>query len=210
MKHIASAFTLVCVALAPTAYADDTNAQKALQKAQFMLRQATSEKAELQTQLDAANQQVEQLSRELTAAKSGAANDRQRTEEKYSSAIAQWKQRDTDTAAELAAIRQQLKQEMAQRREVESQLQKQKNNFAACYENNKKLSDIGTQLLSRYENKGFGDVLKQREPFTGISRVELENLVQDYRYQLDGLRVQTDQNNSDTDGAGQSHNNQEQ
>ena len=192
MKKILVAFTALTAVFALQAQADDANAQKALQKAQFMLRQVSNEKAELQTQMTALQQQVDQLTRELVSSKSSATSSQQATEQKYSSAIAQWKQRDTESSTELTAVKLQLKQEQTNRQELEAQLQRHKDNFSFCYANNKKLYDISSQLLTRYENKSFGDVLKQKEPFTGFKQVELENLVQDYRYQMDDLKISAD------------------
>lgn len=188
---------LLAMSATAKVYAQDANAQKSLQKAQFMLRQVSSEKAELQTQLDMLKQQVDQLTRELAATKSNASGAQQKTEEKYTGAIAQWKQRESETSTVLATTKEQLKQQLVQRQELEASLQKKSESFSVCYENNKKLYDINHQLLTRYENKGIGDVLKQREPFTGVAQVEVENLVQDYRYQLDDLKVQSEktQNN---------------
>ncbi len=184
-----SAFALVTT-LSTAAHAQDANAQRALQKAQFMLKQVSNDKDKLQSQVAALQQTVDQLTRELAATKSGAAGSLQKTEEKYSSAIAQWKQRDAETNTALAAAREQLKQQLAQRQTLEASLQRQVQNFSICYENNRRLYDINHELLDRYENKGFGDVLKQREPFTGVAKVDLENLVQDYRYRLDDLKIE--------------------
>jgi len=190
MKSSSIFFALAFSVLSAATQAQDANAQKALQKAQYMLRQATNEKAELQTQVDALKQQVEQLTHDVAAAKVASDQAKRTTEEKYGSAIEQWKQRDAQTSGELTVAKQQLKQQIEQRNQLEAQLKRQTNNFSVCYENNKKLYDLNTQLLTRYENKGFSDVLAQKDPFTGIKQVEIENLVQDYRYQLDDLRVQ--------------------
>jgi chromosome segregation ATPase len=208
MKNLPILFAIAGLAGAMPVSAQDANAQRALQKAQFMLRQATSEKAELQTQVDALKQQVDKLSADLAATKTAADKSKQATEEKYGSAIAQWKQRDTRTADELNTVKQQLKQQVEQGKSLENQLKQQTNNFSVCYENNRKLYDIDKDLLARYENKGFGDVLKQREPFTGIKQVEVENLVQDYRYQLDDLKIRPDASSaSEKDGGQQAKNN---
>lgn len=195
MRASAIIFSLALSVLAASTQAQDANraSTQALQKAQFMLRQAASEKAELQAQLAALQQQADKLAAELAAVKTASDQSKRATEEKYGGAIAQWKQRDAQNAEEAAALKQQLKAQGEQSKLLEAQLQQQTQNFSACYENNKKLYDINAQLLTRYENKGFADVLKQREPFTGVSRVEIENIVQDYRYQLDDLRVQPDQ-----------------
>lgn len=46
---------------------------------------------------------------------------------------------------------------------------------------NAELFRTANEILSRYENFGLGRALVAREPFVGITRVKLENLVQDYR-----------------------------
>lgn len=208
MKSSAIAFALALSVLSAMTHAQDANAQKALQKAQYMLRQATSEKTELQTQVDALKQQVEKLTHDVAATKMASDHAKRTTEEKYGSAIEQWKQRDAQTTDELTATKQQLKQQVEQTKLLDTQLQKQTSNFSVCYENNKKLYDLNTQLLGKYENKGLGEVLKQKDPFTGIKQVEIENLVQDYRYQLDDLRVQPMESAADArDGAQQTKSN---
>jgi chromosome segregation ATPase len=171
------------------ALAQDANAQKSLQKAQYMLRQVSSEKVELQVQVDALKQEIEKLTRDLSDTKIAADSNKKKMEAMYGGAIEQWKQRDAQTSDLLAATKQQLASQTEQRRMIEAQLQKQSQNFSICYENNKKLYDINAQLLGHYEHKGFADVVKQREPFTGMKQVEIESLVEDYRYQLDGLKL---------------------
>ena len=59
----------------------------------------------------------------------------------------------------------------------------------AAVRNNLALHALGLELLSRYEGKGVLESLSAREPFLQIKRVELENLVQDYRDKLDRQRV---------------------
>jgi chromosome segregation ATPase len=61
---------------------------------------------------------------------------------------------------------------------------------AQCVTDNAQLYTLGGELLKHYENKGFGDVLAVKEPFTQIARVKLETLGQSYRDKLDDLRVQ--------------------
>ena len=59
-----------------------------------------------------------------------------------------------------------------------------------CVGNNKKLFNINIELLSIYEKKGVWDSLTQAEPFSGLSQVEIENLIDDYQYKLEDLRVE--------------------
>jgi len=46
------------------------------------------------------------------------------------------------------------------------------------------LYKIACEILQRYEKFGLGDALTAREPFVGITRVKLQNLVQDYQDKL--------------------------
>lgn len=192
MMNYLPRFSLVAIFMLceiTAAQAQDANAQKALQKAQFMLRQVTAEKTELQAQVTDLKQQVDKLTRELDSTKSGAVSAQQRNEQKYTSAITEWKQHGAAISDELKATKDQLKQQTAQHKAAEEQLQNESKNFAACYANNQKLYEINRQLLTRYENKGMVDMIKQSEPFTGVAKVEVENLVQDYQYQLDDLKL---------------------
>src|SRR5271165_7256618 len=49
---------------------------------------------------------------------------------------------------------------------------------------NAELFRIGNYILTRYERFGLGTALAAREPFVGITRVKLENQVQDYQDKL--------------------------
>jgi septal ring factor EnvC (AmiA/AmiB activator) len=46
------------------------------------------------------------------------------------------------------------------------------------------LYKTGSEILTRYEKFGLGDAISAKEPFVGITRVKLENLVQDYKDKL--------------------------
>lgn len=46
------------------------------------------------------------------------------------------------------------------------------------------LFQLAGEILTRYAKAGVGDVLLDKEPFIGVSRVKLQNLVQDYTDKL--------------------------
>ncbi len=48
---------------------------------------------------------------------------------------------------------------------------------------------IGTEVLTRYENFGLGTALTAREPFTGSTRVRMQNLAQDLGDKLADQRI---------------------
>lgn len=48
---------------------------------------------------------------------------------------------------------------------------------------------VGKEILAKYEGFGLGTAVTAREPFTGLMKVKLENLVQDYSDKLDAERL---------------------
>ncbi len=57
---------------------------------------------------------------------------------------------------------------------------------------NIELFKLGNEILSRYESFGLGTALSAREPFTRLTKVKLENLVQDYGDKLAEQKVRPD------------------
>ena len=193
-KGPAIALCTIAVLHGNSAWAQDANAnanaqKNAMAKAQFMLRQATTEKEAAQQQATALQQQVDRLTRDLAATQSAASAGQQKLQTGFNETAEQWRQRDAKQSGQLAELRAQLKEQVAQRAAAEEQLQVQTGNFNVCYGNNKQLLDLNHELLDRYQNKGVFAALRQQEPFTGRAQVEVENLVQDYRYKIDDLTV---------------------
>lgn len=60
---------------------------------------------------------------------------------------------------------------------------------------NLEMHKIGSEILNRYESFGLGTALTAREPFTGVMRVKLQNLVQDYADALTDQRIEPAQPN---------------
>lgn len=54
----------------------------------------------------------------------------------------------------------------------------------SCESKNVQLIELNGELLERYRAKSCADALAEEEPFTGIARVRLESLVQEYRDRL--------------------------
>ena len=52
---------------------------------------------------------------------------------------------------------------------------------------NAAMHKLGTEILSRYEKFGLGDVITRKEPFIGTTRVKFDTLIQDFS---DGLADQ--------------------
>lgn len=58
-----------------------------------------------------------------------------------------------------------------------------------CRTQNAALYELGNELLTRYENKGLGDILASKEPFIQTARVTLENTKAQYQDKLDAARL---------------------
>lgn len=59
-----------------------------------------------------------------------------------------------------------------------------------CQEKNRELAMVAREVLGKYREVGVLDVLKRREPFTGVRRVQVENLLEDYTGQLEAARIE--------------------
>ena len=54
---------------------------------------------------------------------------------------------------------------------------------------NREMFKLGSEILTRYEKFGLGEALGAKEPFVGLTRVKLQNFVQDYQDKLTDQRI---------------------
>jgi chromosome segregation ATPase len=120
-------------------------------------RAATRETLQLQAELA----QAKADNAALTAAASAAAAELAKVKAAYIQA--------SDQAHDLASERDRLK----------LRLDGMTNAATACQAKNGRLVAFAQTLLDDYRKVGLGQVLASREPFLGLSRVKLENIVQD-------------------------------
>lgn len=66
---------------------------------------------------------------------------------------------------------------------------------------NDELFKTGSEVLTRYENFGLGTALTAREPFTRLTRVKLENLMQEFRDKLDDGKIKPEGTKAETAAA---------
>lgn len=58
-----------------------------------------------------------------------------------------------------------------------------------CGTRNKKLQTFYLEILNKYKEKGVWEQLAELDPLTGIGKVATENVVQDYKYKLQQLKI---------------------
>jgi hypothetical protein len=58
-----------------------------------------------------------------------------------------------------------------------------------CEKKNGELYQIDLSLMEKYKDKGVFTSLLQKEPFTQIESVKIENLLQEYRDKADAAKM---------------------
>ena len=104
-------------------------------------------------------------------------------------ALEQTKQRLTELVTRFRETAQNLKDVEADRSKARQELTATNAAFDQCAEHNLQLYEISTEVLTRYEHVGFFTKAGAAEPFTGLTRTRIENLVDEYRARATELRV---------------------
>ena len=91
--------------------------------------------------------------------------------------------------AGLKEASQNLDRSEAAKKLLESELAARGERLRACGESNARLAGLGREMMARYRDKTCMDALKQAEPFTGVRKVEVENLLEAWRDQIDAQTV---------------------
>lgn len=169
----------------------------ALRSATAQVRSLEDERARLQAQLAEAEREKEVLRQQAAAA---AAQDKEKPAKPAvdDEMLTQYKQRLADQAAALAQLNDGLEKwkaafneaanvaraKEAERAQLATQVPPLTQRLTACETKNVALFKVGNEILARYASMDFRDALGAREPFIGVKRVELQNLVQDYQDKL--------------------------
>jgi chromosome segregation ATPase len=163
---------------------DAQNQAVTLQAAQA---QSDKDKADLQAKVDALTVQVKSLTEQ-------SASDKDTSDK----AIADLKAQVLDLTGQLGRLNDSLKewkdayaqkdQVAAEKETARAQLALQAALLQRTVDDretkNLALFKLGNEVLKRYEQFGLGEALEAKEPFVGVTRVKLENLVQDYKNKL--------------------------
>jgi chromosome segregation ATPase len=169
--------------LTATANADDARLKQMLQTLTGRLRSAETErntllsdKAQLEQEKKTLTAKVDALNKQVAEdkAKLDTLEAKQKELDDTKESLAKWKAayEQIQTAAQKAE---------AERAKVASESIILKRKVEDRERKNLELYKTANEVLTRYEKFGLGDSLAAKEPFTGITRVKLENQVQDYQ-----------------------------
>lgn len=104
-------------------------------------------------------------------------SDRSAEAARLASLLKQWQ----DAYAKAAEIARGKERERA---ELAATIMVMERDMALLRTQNMELYRLGSEILDHYEDFGLGRAIAAREPFTGLARVKLQTLVQDYRDSL--------------------------
>lgn len=183
---------------APTA---EARLRETLRATLLQLRTAQNDLASAQGARDALAEEKKTLSTELDGLKKQIVTDRVAGDK----ALAALKTAAEAQAAELAATKAELEKTRASLSKVVDYARKADaertdlNTRVATLETqaedyrgrNIALYKLGNEILDRYAKFGLGEAILAREPFTGLTRVKLENQVQDYGDLLSAQRIKS-------------------
>lgn len=158
----------------------DTLAKEKL-AAEGALKKSAAENAGIRRALSLAREEHESLRQEAETSRMQFAQQGEQL------AVVQKRLADTETA--LRSTEQRLALSETERAGVVAALGRQRESTLSCEAKNTRLYVYGRELLERYQSKGFWSSLAQKEPFTGIKSVEIENLLEEYREKLDEQKL---------------------
>jgi chromosome segregation ATPase len=182
-------FLLLLLGFPSMSLAENDNTKNALAKAQYMLRQVSTDKTNLEKEVVKQKGEVERLTKEIQLLKKDAKSKLEANHNSQQEALTLLTSDRKNVQSKLHAEAEKNAALQANNEKLTQRLEKQIRRFDICYDNNKKLYAVNKEILGKYQDKGFWAALSQKEPFTAIERVKVENLVQDYQYEIENLTV---------------------
>jgi chromosome segregation ATPase len=117
--------------------------------------------------------------KELSAVIEKLKREQEEREKKHQKAILERERRTAEVTAERERVESELRNTLdAVHRELDR-----------CESHNARLYVIAEELVEKYKNKGVMTSILQEEPFTQIEKVEMENLLQEYKDKIETQRL---------------------
>jgi chromosome segregation ATPase len=194
MKAKTHSLSLLIVASAlvvSNANADDARLKETLRTLTMRLRSAETErntllsdKAQLEQEKKTLSGKVDALNKQVAADKEklDQLDAKQKELDDTKESLGKWK-----TAYEQIQIAAQKSE--AERAKLASESIILKRKVEDRERKNLELFKTANEILTRYEKFALGEALLAKEPFTGITRVKLENQIQDYQDKIADERV---------------------
>lgn len=167
---------IVCIPFSAFAQNDQE-----LQRAQFKLRQVNAAKAQVEQQLNSLKQEFESYKSKMSK-KVAVLEERN---SKLRGNLGSWKADAATLSGQLKKSETQLDRQIKKGQLLKTILEKQVYNYQVCEKSNESLVNASNELIKKYNDKGLAQVMSEREPLTGIAKVQVENLVQEYSHRVE-------------------------
>lgn len=201
--HVVLAIALSGLSASLAAHAQTERSGNADARVMQQVQQLTSERASLQAENAKLKQELEQLKKDLqksgadktaaenrakllaTTATRGEASSKQAEEqlERHKAQLQELITKFRETANTLRDVE-------TDRDTTKSKLSAKERELTTCVDRNAGLYNLNAEVLDKMENRGFWSSVTEREPFTKLKRVELENLIDGYKYRADELKLE--------------------
>lgn len=210
-RHPATGAALVAFAFLPAALGVpeapsplEAKLRESVKALTLQVRAAENEKATLSAEKDEAaakaaalGEESEKLKKEAADEKAKDALARAEVETRVAAALAElmakekslaeWKKAHAEVTAQAKKLAEIGNAREAERAKLAARVIVLDRQVADQKTKNAGMHKLGTEILSRYEKFGLGDVITRKEPFIGTTRVKFDTLIQDFS---DGLADQ--------------------
>ena len=198
MKKWAISWVVIALLAAPAWAAEESRERQMLRRMQQQLQQTEQARAQAEQEKNtaladkaAAEAELKKLGaaeRKLSAEQAargrveGDLKSKQSELESLKTRLAETEKKLTDSLALQRATAGKLAQ-------TEQQLAGHRDDLKQCRTHNVSLYTLGREMMQKYHDKSCQDALAQAEPFTGLKQIEVENLMEMWRDQLDRERL---------------------
>lgn len=201
-----------------SAAADDKKERDAQRKLRLMMQSMQQEKAALESEKNSLSEQVKSLNKEVSDLKKNSTNvsrkkdarvgelEKELLSAKEENLRLSSKLQTTQSSLEdltgksqesLRSLQKDFQTSIDQGNTCKSKLQESASNVSRqsqliemCEKKNMALYELNIDILDKYKKKGVWSALLQTEPFTQIKKVEMENIIQEYKEKLENQRME--------------------
>jgi len=173
--------------------------REALRATTIQLRTAQGDLATAQAERDQTQSDLDALQKRFTALEKVAASDRTSAQTNLAKLNADLTRKDSEAARladnlkrtldardQASALAGKTAEELTATEQLKIEADRE---ISTLRGQNRALFALGNEILTRYENYGLGKAITAREPFTQLTRVKLQTLVQSYADALEDQRA---------------------
>jgi len=176
--------------------------REALRRSQQQVQQIRQEKTALEEKLTSFEQEKEKLAKQVNGAQARAKSESAKNQQLQQALDAktqesqtlqeqktELEQRLAELTAKQAVTERELAKIQAEKNLAQSTLSTRDQQVAGCEDKNVRLYQYGRGLIEQCRDRSASDMALRLEPFTGIKRVAMENLLEEYRDKLDAQKI---------------------